>query len=481
MNKKKILISAVFIFVASFTLIFTGCPQHIDSLYGIKVVGDGTGGAIIVYEDKLGGNIYVQKISPDGKFLWGQDGVLLGRGNKQFYSFQSIHVVSDGSEGAIISWPETISQATINIVYHISKVDASGQIVWQRDYDHVITLLISDGSGGVIASYSPDGQTLVLIRIDSSGNLAWGEREVLLSLPGSAWQIASDGVGGAVIAWKETQYPSTAEPGTARAIDTLFAQRVDVEGEFLWGNESGNGMLVYKSPENVWIDSIEVTADGLGGVVLTYYQVTEDPTVEPGHRQTWDIITQRIDAGGSLLWQSEGVPLEITKSNPNAVPMSPELTGDGSGGVIIIWRDTRRDAAGEASVYAQRIDENGNLLWQAGGVKVSSTSLNPHPQIISDNSGGAIISYSFQADGRILRLQKLDGDGNRQWQENGISITEKGFAGYSIAPDGIGGVIIGWGVSRSTFGSEKAYVQRVNADGELLWGTDETALNSGGK
>jgi hypothetical protein len=39
-------------------------------LFGLKLTGDGAGGAITLYEDKLGGNIYAQKISPDGKAAW---------------------------------------------------------------------------------------------------------------------------------------------------------------------------------------------------------------------------------------------------------------------------------------------------------------------------------------------------------------------------------------------------------------------------
>jgi type IV secretory pathway TrbL component len=72
MPKKKTTIIAVFLIsLILVCLMMTGCPQHNDSLYGAKVTGDGNGGAIAVYEATNGGNIYVQKISADGKTAWG--------------------------------------------------------------------------------------------------------------------------------------------------------------------------------------------------------------------------------------------------------------------------------------------------------------------------------------------------------------------------------------------------------------------------
>jgi hypothetical protein len=106
-------------------LLLTGCPQHIDSLYGLKVTGDRAGGAIAIYEDKLGGNIYVQKISPDGKTLWGEKGVFLGNSDSKAYSFTSIDIVSDASGGAIVAWPES-SENQFRPTSHLARVDAKG-------------------------------------------------------------------------------------------------------------------------------------------------------------------------------------------------------------------------------------------------------------------------------------------------------------------------------------------------------------------
>jgi len=264
------------------------------------------------------------------------------------------------------------------------------------------------------------------------------------------------------------------KPGTDKSIQFLFAQRLDSAGELHWGDKEWNGTLVREFPQDIWIDSLQVVEDGAGSVIITWFQVTEDPYAELGHQQTWDVVVQKIDADGNVLWQPGGVPFEIIKSGSGVLPMEPSLVGDGSGGAIVIWRDTRRDAEGEASIYAQRIDTEGNQLWQAGGIKVASTSLNPHPMIVTDGAGGAIVSYSLEEG---LSVQRLNGDGQTLWPENGIRVIDGEYKGYSIAPDGHGGLIVGWGVGKGIFSSEKAYVQMVSSEGKLLWGEEGIRLN----
>jgi hypothetical protein len=452
-------------------LLMTGCPPHNDSLYGVKVTGDGAGGAIALLQDNTSGDVFAQKISPGGEIMWGEKGVFLGESNSQFFNYVSLNVIGDSSGGAIVSWPETTSkQPPVTSLYHINKLDSDGRTVWQREFESV-GQIISDGSGGVIFDHGPDEETLFIVKIDASGNFPWGENGVALACSPGAWQTASDGAGGAIIIWKESQYPSGVEPGKARATDNLFVERINAKGEFLWGDDRGNGMLVYEFPDEIWIDSLEATEDDTGGVIMAWYQVTEDSAAESGHQQTWDIVVQKIDAGGDVLWQPGGVPFGITKADTTALPMEPALVQDGAGSAIVIWRDTRHDAQGEASIYAQKIDEDGNLLWQAGGIKVSATSLNPYPKIVSNSPGEAVISYSFNKDWKMLYGQKIDSNGQSIWQDNGVPITENGFSGYSIASDGQGGIIAGWGVAG------KASIQRVNADGKLLWGEDGIRLN----
>jgi hypothetical protein len=460
---------ALFALVISSLLIFTGCPWHTDSLYGLKITSDGNGGVIAVYEDGLGGDIYAQKINPDGNKMWGEKGVLLGSSHSRFYSFQFIHVISDGSGGAIIAWSEITSsqEPRTTSVFHIAKLDSGGRLLWQKDFERV-DQLIDDGAGCAVLDYSPDGKALLVVKIDADGDLPWGEVGVSLPRPGNTWQIASDGLGGVVIAREELRYPEGAQPGEAFSSHHIYAQRIDSQVQFAWGEE---GILLYSTPEDAFTESLQIIGDGSGGAIVAWHRQPRGK-IESGSPEAlvMDILVQRVDASGHVLWRDGGLPLEINRVAEGAFPTEPRLVGDGFGGAIIIWRDSREGTG----VYARRVDAGGATCWQAGGVKVASTSLNPFPVIVSDGMGGAIVSYSLQEG---LYVQKVNSNGETAWPENGIPVTEGEYEGHSIAPDGQGGVIVGWGVGKGMFSSEKAYVQRVSADGRLLWGDDGIRLN----
>ncbi|UCF93495.1 MAG: hypothetical protein JSW39_04850 [Desulfobacterales bacterium] len=97
----------------------------------------------------------------------------------------------------------------------------------------------------------------------------------------------------------------------------------------------------------------------------------------------------------------------------------PEITGDGAGGAIIAWSDLR---SGDDDTYAQRVDGNGNVLWTADGVAISSAEDDQYPRkIVSD--GGAIIAWLDWRNGNDdIYAQRVDADGNVLWTTDGVAI-----------------------------------------------------------
>ena len=456
----KILVRVSFIIIfISFLLLLTGCPQHIDSLYGVKVAGDGTGGAIAVYEEKLGGLIYAQKISPAGEVLWGENSVLGTSPDSNSYVFQNIQIVADNSGGAIIAWWVALIIGERTPVYQVFKLDSDGKRLWQKDVGPVDQLL-GDGAGGVILKYTNVNDNTVVNRIDANGNFPWGETGIVLPRSGNDRQIASDGSGGAVLTWFFTGH--------------VYVQKINNGGELEWGD----GVLLYTAPEDTFTESPQITGDGSGGAIVVWHQVPRG-RIEDGSAEAYkmDILAQKVDAGGDALWRENGLPLEINKAGGRAHPIEPKPVSDSTGGVIIVWRDMRNAAGTTANLYAQRIDAGGNIMWQPGGINVSADAINPNHMIVSDSDGTAFVSYFFSEPRKDLHVQKLAGDGKILWAENGVQVNGGDYSGYSIAADGLGGLIIGWGVSGGVFSPDEACVQRVNSDGNLLWGEDGIRLN----
>ena len=443
---------------------------------------DGAGGAIAVYEDIKGGNrhdFYVQKISPEGYNLWGNEGVLIGGGYKEFDSFHELHIVGDGSGGAVIAWSAYPSEPDwklapgrrqIPYVTHATRVDSEGNILWQREVrgvDHII----SDGAGGVIIAtdYSHDERTLSVIKIDPEGIFPWEEDGVSIVshniYKSNSLGLAGDGTGGAIIIWQELYTEPGPEPHRPKTTNRIFAQRINAEGSLPWGQD---GVLLYITPEGVYAEEPKVISDGSGGAIGVWMQVPEGK-VEDGSPEALlcDLYAQRVDAQGKVLWTDNGVPLGITKGG-GVFPCNHLIVSDGAGGAIVIWEDLRK---GLMSMYAQKIDAEGKIKWQAGGEEVCYIKTNSSfwPRMaVSDGSGGAIVTFG-------TRAQRIDADGRAMWPGDGVIFTTGGT--HAIACDGYGGAIVAWGSGKSMLRSERSYIQRIDPDGNLLWGEDGIRLD----
>jgi len=84
-------------------------------------------------------------------------------------------------------------------------------------------------------------------------------------------------------------------------------------------------------------------------------------------------------------WQENGVPVR------QGVHIEWQRTGDvgNNGEMIFVWSDTRN---GGRDVYAQKVDSDGNSLWDVHGtVVVSIPGRQEDPIAVSDEAGGVYV------------------------------------------------------------------------------------------
>jgi len=458
----------------------TGCTlfMHSDSTYTPKATDDGSGGAIVVYQDVKGSKryFYVQRIDSDGKGLWGDRGTIIGSTQSESNSFPVLDIVGDGAGGAIIGWPD-LSPNQFRSTRYVSKISSEGNALWRRDFVS-FDKLVSDGNGGAIIAFDHtigadvteyDETSFVLVRIDSQGNYPWGLQGVSISRKGywpNTLRVISDGASGVIVVWEEMESQAGLTPPNATYTWRIMAQRIDTTGKVSWGD---NGVILSANPENTVIEEPSITSDGSGGAIVAWHQYPSGKVV--GGSPEWflqDIFVQRVDAGGDILWQRGSIPLGIVHVAETASPHTPLVVSQGSEGAIVIWEDLRN---GLASIYAQRVAADGTLSWQPGGVEtlyVKSNASLAFRQIVADGQGGAIVSCRFNEAGtgkKGILVQKLDSAGKLMWSGSGIRVISGDTTNYSLSFDGQGGAIISWGAGASG----ESYIQRVSAEGTILW------------
>jgi hypothetical protein len=293
-------------------------------------------------------------------------------------------IISDGSGGAIITWMDYRSDVATADIY-AQRINSSGVVQWTADgvaistatYDQYTPTITSDGSGGAIITWydfrSGTNWDIYAQRINSSGVVQWTADGVAISTAADhqySPTITSDGSGGAIITWYDSRSGSA----------DIYAQRIDANGTIHTG-WTADGVAISTALNNQYTPTI--ISDGSGGAIITWQDFRSG---------AWDIYAQRIDANGTIHtgWTADGVAISTAANDQQ----KPTIISDGSGGAIITWQDSLSSTNWD--IYAQRIDANGTIHtgWTADGVAISTAAGNQViPTIISDGSGGAIITW----------------------------------------------------------------------------------------
>ena len=125
---------------------------------------------------------------------------------------------------------------------------------------------------------------------------------------------------------------------------------------------------------------------------------------------------------------------------------NPAIASDDSGVAIITWGDARTYSY---DIYAQRIGSDGTVRWTSNGVAICTGTTQGDPSIISNGNGGAIIAWMDFRDSNLglsIYAQKINAQGKVMWAKNGIKVIHA-FPHEEppvITTDDSGGVIITW-------------------------------------
>jgi hypothetical protein len=177
---------------------------------------------------------------------------------------------------------------------------------------------------------------------------------------------------------------------------------------------------------------------------------------------------QRLDSFGSPQWPTAGPKngIQITTSGSGIAPV---ITGDGAGGAIIVWHDTR-GVSNTYDIYAAHVTSTGFLPWTGGGVAVCNAANDQDlPVVVSDAAGGAIMAWLDKRTGFDIYMERVNDKGLLQWG-SGTGVLRGASTGSGDGPaittDGAGGAIVTWSTDAVNF---NVIAQRVDATGAAQW------------
>jgi hypothetical protein len=276
--------------------------------YMPMAVSDGSGGAIVVWQDGRHGtgnyDIYAQRVDGDGNLLWAPAGVpVCVATNNQI----NPTIVADGAGGAFIAWQDYRKGSQYDI--YAQHLTANGTIYPDPRWT-------SDGIGVCLAANSQFYPVL-----------------------------ATDGAGGVFVAWQDFRSGSD---------NHIFAQHLSAQGVVAQGWPA-DGSPVCQAQYSQYYP--EVAGDGGTGVFITWQDYRDGTT---NH-----VYAQHLTAGNAS-WVADGIPV-CTAINGQ---FSPQISADGAGGAFITWYDSRGGATND--IYVQQVDSKGalNPSWDRNGLGV---------------------------------------------------------------------------------------------------------------
>lgn len=334
---------------------------------------DGNGGVIIAWDDSINADrdIYAQKLDSSGNQKWTTNGVpIVIKASKQ----KNVKIVSDGAGGAIAVWEDSLSGYWD---IYAQRINSDGLTMWTIGGVPVCTAilnqksprLVSDGSGGAYITWQDKrggvDYDIYAQHLNSSGVPQFALNGIVICNAIDKQtdpKIVSDRFGGAIVTWQDKRGGISYD---------VYAQRITATGSLQW---ILNGVAVCTADSSQ--TSIDITSDNISGAILTW----RDKRNGLYH----DIYAQKVNMTGTIAWQLNGIKISstaLTQTNPN-------ICGDGSGGAIITWQDS---TIGNWDILTQRVNSSGNIMWSSGGNFVSNANnIQINPKNISDGKGGCI-------------------------------------------------------------------------------------------
>jgi hypothetical protein len=190
-----------------------------------------------------------------------------------------------------------------------------------------------------------------------------------------------------------------------------------------------------------------------------------------------EIFFIHMDGNGKVSFNADGKKI----SDQMGDKFTPVVAQNLPNTAVVVWKDYSISKNG--NLFAQRVYNNGNLLWQIKGVQVTPD----YPDVIdyavcSDKIGNVYISYIAKSDefgsSYKLILQKIFVNGKIQGNINGILVDDSaGRKSISnVFADNDGGAFLFWLENQNN--STILFAQHVDSSGKQLWGKKAIALSN---
>ena len=333
----------------------------------------------------------------------------------------------------------------------VALIDTDGQMLYQHSFNGggaftANAQVCGTSDGLIMAGWGEDNNSQFQL-IRSDGTFVWDQTVVVA---GSGTLTVSDiqpALSGGVVASFVT-YATFSGP------KRLLATAIAADGSFPWGAAPGD---VFTSGSLQYGNYPEFIADGVGGGVFTWYSTS--PLMA---RAQW------VAPNGQMLLGTNGMAMT---SETTHVHVSPHACLSPSGDEATVFWVRQTGGQSQAGLQANRINNEGDLLWGATGVQLQPLDSTYSILDLSAQQLGDLAIATWQrarvTGSSTIRAISTDADGNVGWSgqlvELGTPLRDRSDLTTSVHDEQL---VAAWSDERN--GSTKNIMaQNLNADGTL--------------
>lgn len=432
-----------------------------------KIVSTSDGGSYVCWFDNRGGSyaVYLQRLDSLGAKQWAADGLLLSS-HPQNTWLTDYDMDADPDNNAVIVFSDIRNGGDFNPV--IYKVSPQGVFLWGADG---ITLsdsasvfqptpyVASTADGGAVVTwfYGSTPSRVAMQRISRQGQKEWGQEPILLSGSGDESLahpslVASDS-GNVILLWcgftGSLLYPQNY---------TLYTQKYSPLGLPLWGAAPDT---VYNLGRVPGFFVPRIVSDGVYGALYGWHDDRLMTNLSVSY-------VQHLSAEGIPLFPPNGSAVSMLGGRNHfdvAMSYSP-ATGE----TFAAWTETN-DLQTRIGLYGQKYSPTGARMWSDSGRALVPLSANSIAYVtVGVRDSVPLIWWNDLFSGGInnaLRGMKLDRQGMRQWGDSIRTVSSAPGEKLHLATtlDARGATKLAWGDRRSDAGG--IYAQAVQLDGTL--------------
>lgn len=252
-----------------------------------------------------------------------------------------------------------------------------------------------------------------------------------------------------------------------------YIQILDADGKQVLGQ---SGKLVSDERARSWLAVNQmVLVDNEGNAILS----VSDCRYAPAETDALSYTLYKVSPTGEMLWGEDGIGLEQGEISELEAKMSMIQLEDGS--YVFAWMRINGDAP--QWIEIQRLSKDGKFLWDAPKQLKSETVPYTYPYLVNAGDNQFILVYAQGSSQYLMAQKyDFDGEpvwakATTVYKGGFGSIPLWTFV--SAIPDEEGGVFVGWYDDRYYTNCETSYVSHILSDGSYGYvsGVDGTALS----